>query len=292
MTIANIDVTPLVEKEFRKQMQHSLRVALQKFAPGVNAIQQQAQRSWSLLQEPVALGQGHWLVLRPAGVALSRISGRGNFIDTQLAVTLQPLLVTAPEAVGKLHPLPPLGQYISRSDGLDLQLGMKLDFTTLNRQLSDILAGQSLVIKDRKAGIEEIALAGSGQDLRARLELSGDIAGSAELRARLAYAAEQQKLQLQDLTFDYAAEDATMGLLAEAFHEQIRQALEVAANQVLSQQLVLLGERLRTVLKKITPAGVTLDMSAMQLRGVHLQILEQGIRLEGTASGRVQLLLR
>jgi hypothetical protein len=292
MTIANIDVTPLVEKEFRKQMQHSLRVALQTFAPGVNAIQQQAQRTWSLLQEPVALGQGHWLVLRPAGVALSRITGRGNFIDTQLALTLQPLLVTAPEAVGKLHPLPPLGQYISRSDGLDLKLAMKLDFTTLNRKLSDILAGQSLVIQDRKAGIEEIALAGSGQELRARLELSGQIAGSAELHARLAYDAEQQKLQLQDLAFDYAAEDATMGLLADAFHDQIRQSLEVAANQALSQQLALLGERLRTVLKKITPAGVALDMSAMQLRDVHIQILEQGISLEGTASGRVQLLLR
>ena len=292
MTMANIDVTPLVEKEFRKQMQASLRVALQKFAPGVNAIQRQAQRTWSLLQEPVALGQNHWLLLKPSAVALSRIAGHGNFIDTQLAVTLQPHLVTGPEPVGNPQPLPPLGQYFPRSAGLNMNLGVNLDFATLNRQLSDTLAGQSLLIKDRKAGINKLELAGNGQQLRARLELSGEIAGTAELRATAAYDAEQQQLKLQDLTFEYAAEDVAMGLLAEAFHDQIRQALEVAANQALSQQLELLGERLGAVLKKITPAGVALDMSAMQLRSVQIRIIEKGIRLDGTATGSVLLLLR
>ncbi|MGB5439723.1 MAG: DUF4403 family protein, partial [Gammaproteobacteria bacterium] len=50
MTIANIDVTPVVETEFRKQMQESLRAALKSLAPDVNAIQRQAQQTWSLLQ--------------------------------------------------------------------------------------------------------------------------------------------------------------------------------------------------------------------------------------------------
>jgi hypothetical protein len=292
MTIANIDVTPVIEKEFRKQMQNSLRVALGKLAPGMNAIEHQAQRTWSLLQEPVELGQDNWLMLRPMGVALSRIAGRGKYIDAHLAVTLQPVLVTGSEPAGKPAPLPPLGTYYPRSAGLNLHLGVNLDFATLSQRLSDTLAGKSFVIKGRKTGIKKFELAGSGQEIRARVELTGEVAGTAELRAQLAYAAQDRKLELQDLTFDYATEDLAMGLLAEAFHEPVRQALESAANQALAQHLDLLRERLVAVLKKITPAGVALDMSTLQLRSVQIHIEEKGIRLDGTATGSARLVLR
>jgi hypothetical protein len=273
-------------------MQNSLRAALRKLAPGMHAIQQQAQRTWSLLQEPVALGQDHWLMPRPTGIALSRIAGRGKYLDTRLAISLQPELVTGPEPAAKPLPLPPLGRYHPRSAGLHLHLGVNLDFATINQKLSDTLAGKSFVIKGQQAGIKKFDLAGSGQEISARMELTGEIAGTAELRARLAYDAQDRKLVLQDLTFDYAAEDFTMGLLAETFHEPLRQALESTANQVLAEHLDRLGERLGTVLKKITPAGVTLDMSALQLRSVQIHIVQQGIRLDGTATGSARLVLR
>ena len=228
MTIANIDVTSVVETEFRKQMQDSLRAALKTLAPGLNAIRTQAQRSWSVLQEPVELGQDNWLLLSPASVALSRIAGRGKYLCAQLALTLQPVLVSGSEPAVKPVPLPPLGQYYPRSTGLSLHVGVNLDFPTLNQRLSDTLAGKSLVIKGHKAGIKTLDLAGSGQEIRARMELAGELAGSADLRARVAYDAQQRKLELQDLTFDYEPIDSTPGVLAEAFHEPMRQTLDEA----------------------------------------------------------------
>ena len=292
MTIANIDVTPVIEKEFRKQMQNSLRDALRMLVPGMSAIQRQAQRTWSLLQEPIALGQDNWLLLRPMGVALSGIAGRGKHIDAQLAVALAPALVSEAEAAVTPTPLPPLGRYFPRSAGLNLRLGVNLDFASLNQQLSGALATRSFVIEGRKTGIDEVELGGSGQELRVRIELSGEVAGTVELRARVAYDAQARKLELQDLTFAYDAEDFATGLLADAFHEPIRQALESAANQALAQQLDLLGKHLGTVLEKITPAGVALDMSALQLRSVQLHIVPQGIRLDGAATGTARLVLR
>ena len=124
------------------------------------------------------------------------------------------------------------------------------------------------------------------------MELAGELTGTAELRAKVAYNAQQQKLQLQDLTFDYNAEDPVVGMLAEAFHVPIRQALEEAANQALAEQIELLGARLGTVLKKITPAGVALDLSALKLGSVQIAIEQQGIRLDGTATGKIRLVLR
>jgi len=292
MTIANIDVTPLVENEFRKQMQSSLRTALRTLAPGMATIRKQAQRTWFLLQQPVDLGQGNWLMFRPVGVALSGIQGRGNNIDTHLAVALQPALVTGDHPAGKPAPLPPLQRYYPHSTGLHLHLGMNLDFASLNQGFSDALAGQSFDINGRSAGIKQFVLSGSGQDIKARVELVGEVAGTVELRARVAYQADTRKLELQDLTFDYDARDSILGQLVEAFHEYARLMLESAANQALAQQLDQLGERLETVLANIMPAGVLLDMSALQLSHLQVNIDTQGIRLEGTATGSARLVLR
>ncbi len=292
MTIANIDVTSVVETEFRKQMQDSLRAALKTLTPGLNAIQRQAQQTWSLLQEPVELGQDNWLLLRPASVALSRIAGREKTLNAQLALTLQSVLVTGPEPAVQPAPLPPLGQYYPRSTELNLHLGVNLDFPTLNQRLSAALAGESLVIKGRKVSISKLDLTGSGQEIRARVELAGELAGTAELRAKVAYDAQRRKVELQDLTFDYDTEDPTLGMLTKAFHEPIRQALEEAVNQALAQQLALLRERLGVVLRKITPVGVVLDLSALQLGSVQIAIEEMGIRLDGTATGNARLVLR
>ncbi|MEN8130487.1 MAG: DUF4403 family protein [Pseudomonadota bacterium] len=292
MTIANIDVTPVIEKEFRKQMQNSLRAALRKLAPGVSAIQRQAQRTWLLLQEPLQLGQGNWLMLKPTGVALSRLAGRGKHIDARLAMIFQPVLVTGSPPTDPPAPLPPLGHYYPHSSGLSLHVGLTLDFARLSQQLHDTLAGKKLVIMDRKAGIKNFDLGGSGQEIRVRMELTGEVAGTVDLRARVTYDAQDRKLELQDLMFDFDAEDFATELLAEAIHEPIRQALESAANQALAEYLDLLSKRLGTVLKKITPAGVALDMSALQLRTARMHIVQQGIRLDGAATGSVRLVLR
>jgi hypothetical protein len=172
------------------------------------------------------------------------------------------------------------------------RLGVNMDFSTLNQRLSDALAGESLVIKGPKAGIRKLDMTGSGQDIRARMELAGELVGTADLRAKVAYDAQGRKFELQYLTFDYKAEDSTQSMLAGVFHEPIRQAFEEAANQALAKQLALLGERLGAVLKKITPAGVVPDLSALQIGSVQINIEQQGIRLDGTTTGRIRLVLR
>ena len=275
-------------------MQDSLRAALKMLAPGVHAIQRQAQQTWSLLQQPLALGQDNWLLLRPKRVALSRIDGRESQLNTRVALTMRPLLVTAvaAAAAGNPEPLPPLGRYYPRSAEMNLHLGMNLDFATLGQRFSDTLAGRSYDISGHKASIRTIELGGSGQEIRARVELAGAATGTAKLRARVAFDPERQRLELQDLGFDYHAQDSTMASLVEAFHEPIRRALENVANEVLVQQLDDFGERLRAGLHKIVPAGVALDLSALQLDSVQISIEKPVIRLEGVASGSAQLMLR
>ena len=54
MTIANIDVTPIIEKEFQQQLEDRMRVALRELAPRLQTVRQQAEQSWSRLQKSSA----------------------------------------------------------------------------------------------------------------------------------------------------------------------------------------------------------------------------------------------
>ena len=110
MTIVDIDVTPLVEKEFLKQMKSSLRAALGKLAPYVNVIRQQAERTWSILNEPINIGENDWLMLQPRMAALSQIRGQAKYLETHLAISLQPSLVTGARPAVIAAPLPPLAR--------------------------------------------------------------------------------------------------------------------------------------------------------------------------------------
>ena len=188
--------------------------------------------------------------------------------------------------------LPPLERYYPRSSGLNLQLDVSLDFANLNQRISATLGRQSFNINGQKAGIEKFVLAGSGQEVSARVELVGDVAGTVELQARLVYEAEERKLEVQDLTFDYDARNSSMALLEKSFHEYIRQTLEGVANQALAQYLELVSKRLENVLERIMPAGVLLDMSALQLRSLQIHIEQQNIRLDGAATGSARFTLR
>jgi hypothetical protein len=292
MTIADIDVTPLVGKEFHKQMKNSLRAALGKLAPHVYVIRQQAERTWSILHEPINIGENDWLLLQPRGVALSQVWGQANYLETHLAIVLQPSLVTGARPAITALRLPPLMRYYPRTAGLNLQLAVELDFAGLNRRITGTLAGQSYTVNGHSVGIEGVELGGSGQKVRVRLDLSSELAGTVELAGHLDYDAPTGSLVMRDLTYDFVAEDPAVDFLAKAFYKQVSQSLEQATNRALMQKLEQLNERLEVVLNRITPRGMTLDMSGLQFNRVEIQIMPDGIRLDGTASGAARLLLQ
>ena len=292
MTIVNIDVTPLVEKEFRKQMESSLRAALGRLAPHVHVIRRQAERTWSILHEPVTIGENDWLMLQPSGAALSQIRGQANYLETRLAISLRPSLATGARPAVTVVPLPPLTRYDPRTAGLHLRLAVELDFATLGQRITDAFTGQSFATTGHPIAVESVELGGSGQKLRARLDLTGELAGKAEVTGKLDYDIPTGRLVMRDLTYEYTARDPGVDFLSRAFHEQVRQSLEQAANHTLQQKLDQLNERLGIVLKKITPAGMTLDMSGLQFTRVEIQVIPEGIRLDCAASGAARLQLQ
>ena len=289
MTIADIDVTPLIAKEFQKQLKEKMHAALMTLAPRLNAIRQQAEQNWLLLQEPVQLWADHWLLLNPSGIALSPLSGHGDSVDAYLAVMMLPKVIAGSEPASQHWPLPPLTRFYPRSAGLNLQLAVDLNYADLNRAITGQLSGESIEIGGRQAGIEAIELGGQGQEIRVNAKLTGDAAGNVMIKAKMIFAAEKQQFQLENLDYTYTPQDPLLEPQASLFYGYIRKVLEAAANQQLQQRMNQWKEQLLTVFDKIMPDDAELDMTSLQLGQVQLNMAEDAVRLNGLASGYIML---
>jgi hypothetical protein len=292
MTLAEIDVTPLIAREFQKQLQERMRAALRTLAPRLAGIRQQVERNWLLLQQPVQLQADEWLSLNPAGVALSPLAGQGNTLDARLAVLMKPQVLTDPEPVSHPRPLPPLQRYYPRSAGLNLKLFVDVDYDGLNGVLSRELSGEPLDIKGRRLTIESLKMGGQGQEIHVDARLGGDFAGDVRLRAEMRFAPETQQLLVQNLSYEYEPDDPWLQAEAELLYGYIRKLLEAAANRHLKQYMEQGRQRLYALFEKIAPEGVKVDMTTLKLHQVQLDLAEEAIRLHGLASGQIELVFR
>ncbi len=292
MTAADIDVTPVVEEVFKQQMKESLATTLTTLLPELNAVRQQAEKIWSLLQEPVHLAEDNWLALRPTAVALAPLHGQNRTLDTHLAVIFYPTLGKGSASSSRPSPLPPLGLFYPRSSGLNMRLAVDLSFADLSRKVSTALASQPFEFEKRKLSIAEVLLSGKAQELSVKARLTGDAAGMLEAWADLVFAPDKQRLELQNLEYVFEPEDPADAMLADLFYLKIRQTLETTANQLLENQLGDWKQHLGSVLTRVAPADLNLDLSSLNLGSAKIDMSERGVNLEGVATGRIRISFR
>lgn len=292
VTVADIDITPLVGKEFQNQLEDKMRAALKTLRPQLSALRHQAERSWYWLQQPVEVGADHWLVLNPVAIALSPLVGQGDRVDAHLAVVMEPRVINGSAPVVHSRPLPPLMRFYPRWAGLNLQLAVELNYADLSRMINERLTGQTIGIGGHQAGIEVLGLGGKGREIRMQGRLTGEAAGDVSITANLVFAEEEQAFQLQDLAYRYTPDDPWLEPEARLLYGMIRKSLEAAANQQLQQRMADWKERLVSVFDQVVPDEVTLELASLQLRQGQVEVEEGGIRLRGLATGHVQVEFR
>ena len=291
MTFADIDITPLVAREFQQQLASRMQRALLAQAPRLRGIRYQAEQTWARLQQPVQLGEKHWLLLRPQGLALSPLFGQGRVVDTQLAVLMAPQLVAGDPPPQEPRPLPPLLQLYPNPTGLKLALAVDMRYVDLGRTMTGELAGAEYEFGGHRAVIESVELHGQGQEIVAQVHLGGDLAGEVEIRASLAFDAETQQFQLVNLAYTATFEDIWVEADANLLYGQIRRALEQNANRQLQQRMGEWRQRLLAVFDGVLPADLQPDLSSLRFQEVQFSLSPGGIRLDGVAAGRIHLAL-
>lgn len=291
VTVADIDVSPLVDQMFEKQLRESLNDAMRTVRPELSGLREQAARSWQALQLPREIAPGVWLVIQPQGIALAPPQGQGSQLDSALLLALRAGVHSgeAPAAAGL--PLPPLRPFLPRGAGMKFDLTLMLDYPTLGTHLSGMIAGRAMDLQGKRVDVEAVEVFPRGEDLVLVLTLGGDAAGRLEVMGRPGFDAQSGKAALNDLDFVFDAKDPEQGLFVDLFYDRIRAMLETVTDKLLEERGGQLRSGVAGALDAILPAGAEIDLSGLQPTGVTIRVLPDGLRLKGTATGRAQVSL-
>ena len=291
MTAADIDVTPLVGREFQQRMRESLHRALADLAPAMGSLRRQAAEIWRKMNGPLALAEKSWLQLNPVAVALSPLYGSETEARVHLAVALRPRLRHGERPADRPTELPPLRPFFPRSGGVRFQLSLESDYERIGSLLSTALAGRSFQVEGYRFGIDSVVLSGEGRELHVKLGFTGQARGSAEIWLEVGFIPETKTLGLKDLDYLFEPVDNDLYAMAGMFYEKIRQLLLDSANRLLERALADWEARLELALASIAPEGARLDLDDIEPRKMDIEFLPTGVRFKGSAEGSIRVRL-
>jgi hypothetical protein len=73
MTIAQLDVTPLLDRYVREKLGSMARKALDAQLPRLTDLRRRLQAAWAALGQPLPLGEGAWMLLQPEAVRVGSV---------------------------------------------------------------------------------------------------------------------------------------------------------------------------------------------------------------------------
>lgn len=289
VTLADIDVSPLVGRVFEERIESSLREALGLLTPRLQRLRDEAARLWQALQQPRELTPGLWLGVEPFGLALAPPQGSGSQVQTAVWLAFRASLSGDRGVARGALPLPPLIPYQPMRPGLELALGLELDYPGVSAILAGRLAGESLSLEGRQVRVTGLTLSAKGEDLVLRLDLEGDVAGRLMVLARPGFDEASQSLRLDDLGFTFDPADPNLDLVTGLFHERIRGRIESEANRLLAERSGGLRDALAAALAGELPAALAPDLSGLRVSSLEIEVRETGLGLRGTLAGPLRL---
>lgn len=247
---------------------------------------------WQLLQRPIQLTDGVWLVLDPRRLRLGSVTGTGHVLTVQAGLDAYPVIVTGSEPLPSSAPLPPLSRDTS-SGGYHIVLEGLVDYATASRSLTDALRGKTVTEAGRTVAVTSAAISpASAGRVTLAITFTGDASGTLRFVGTPAYDASARQLSVPDLDYDLETDNdlinAYAWLRSDALRTTFRTRARVPAATVLDRgrQLLLAGLN-RKVGDAVTLAA-TVDTVAV--RGVY--VTTSGLLVRAEASGRASVVVR
>ena len=293
VTLADIDVTPLIAGAFESRMESALRDGMKGLAPRLAGIRAEAERVWRSAQVPREVTPGLWLRARPVAVALGPLEGQGARLSTVLAVSARLTLGSEAGEPASATPLPYLMRYRPISPGLRFELGLELDYGAVSTALASRLVGSETAIEGRAVRIDGVRLFARGDDLVLEADLAGALAGRLSVMSRPGFDAESQSLTLENLDYVLDAEDPAVSMLAGMAYDAIRKRVHDTANALLAERTQAAWRSLAESLRAETAVGsadaIQADVSGLRLARLTIIPRETGLAITGEATGTLRM---
>ncbi len=254
-------------------------------------LRQMVEEAWLSLFAPSLLSEEYntWLLINPQSIGLTRPRVTPDSFAFEIVVEGMPsVLVDAVPPLVRPAPLPPLQWLYGVGENFALYIETKVSFDEAERMANESMRGYVYSMGRGRAVVEEITLYGQGPRLVVRTRLSGLYNGDVYLLGKPKYNAPRNRIELEDITFDFSRHRGLMRLLSWLFKGYLHRQVEENLNFYLGYNLEEIKQTIEESLSyyEIAP-GVTLQGQLEDLGVQHTWIAPDGIRVQVVLKGKL-----
>lgn len=289
MTIANLDVTPLIDRQLDRQLISMARKSIDASVPATSSMKSMAQKAWSAMQAPIELDDNIWLLLYPETVHLRPLSGSGARLKTGVGVTARPTLVLGPVPAVDERPLPPLQVSGASAGGIHLNMQATMSYADIRSQLE---ARLSSVLRRHGGGdvrLERVDVATEDQTIIVTLETAAPLAIRVRMTGKPGYDLTRNEVFLENFDMQLTSDDPVSQLLDAWLRDNLRGDLQQNTAWPVSGPLATVVKRLEQDLSRRLPGNVSIDMHITGIRFPRLHSTSDRLTLFAALDATAQL---
>ena len=246
---------------------------------------------WSVLREPLQLGDSLWLSLEPEGITRGPITGTGDSVRVALGLRARPRIVLGARPSPLSRDLPQLDS--GRIEpSLDLVVDGRADYAAGSRFLADRLVGTELRVGGTALRLESLRVYGiGGGRLAMQVAVSGDLRGRLYLTGAPVIDSTASRISVPDLDFDVSTGEAVLGIVPALVARSLRDFLRREASWPVDPAVRWLADWLRRGLNRrlSDDLRVTGTVDSVQIDGVYP--LREFLLVRMSARGRASLVI-
>jgi hypothetical protein len=290
MSIFSFDVTDRVVAAARAAVTSHLAEIDKKIA--AIDLTERATGWWRLLNRPIQLADGVWLLLQPAQLRLGQVTGDRHTLTIRAGLDAYPMIVTGAEPRRVVPPLPPLARDTPGA-GFRIVLEGNVDYITASHAVTAALRGRTVTKAGRTVTLQSVL---ASPDAAGRLALAvsftGDAKGTLRLVGTPKYLATDGMIVVPNLTYDLKTNKDLINVYAwlrsDTLLALLRDKARVPVAPVLGRGKALLVDGLNRTIGGVLTIKATVDSVAV----FGLYVTKSGLLVRAGASGKARVLVR
>jgi hypothetical protein len=290
VSIIRYDVTERVIDAARSALTSQLPNINRKIS-GVN-LTNQFEEWWGLLNRPIQLTDGVWLLLGPERLRLGDVSGSGNDLIVNAGLDARPRIVAGTEPRIPNPPLPPLGRDTA-VNGFHIAIESTIDYATASRTITEAMSGKPITEGGRTVTVRSARISPlpRGQ-LALTMTFSGDADGTLVLVGTPSYDRARNELIVPNLDYDLTTDSNILAayawLRSDALRELFRERARLPVQPLLGKGKSLLTDGLNRKLGDAVTLSARVD--SVSVGGVY--VTAPGIVIRAVATGNAGMQVR
>lgn len=246
---------------------------------------------WSVLSDPIELGDDIWLEIRPEAVSRGPIQGQGSVVRIPASLDARPRIVVGDRPEPWERPLPPLGRGVG-SGPLQVLVEAFGEYDETSRLLTEALGGTRIEAGGRLLEIRATRVSGIGAGRVAlEAEIAGTVSGRLFLVGTPLYDTESGYVSVPDLAFSVSTTSVLVAGASWIADAGLEALLRERARWPVDAVMEWAAERLHEGLNRSLASGVRLEGTVHDVEVVGVRATPAGLVVGAAATADATLII-